>query len=161
MIHKVTFPLDPSAEPENPTESRPSGFWLVTAGPETVSAKSNLSPAVPSIVTESSSGCQFRMGTDDLNVKVQGGGGGIVGIGLSVAEGDSLGDGDGVGDGDGLGESEGLGEGEGMIEGDATMAGISFALLVVSFRTGSTRGFGLGVAGTTTATEGVDTGLSL
>ena len=74
---------------------------------------------------------------------------------LSVDEGDS------VDDGDGLGEDERLGEAEGMVEGDATMAGISFALLVVSFRTGSTRGFGLGVAGITTAAEGVDTGLAL
>ena len=76
---------------------------------------------------------------------------------LSVAEGDSLGDGDGLGDG------ERLGEGEGIAEGAATMAGISFAFVVVSFRTGfrTTVGFGLGDAGTTTATEGVDTGLSL
>jgi hypothetical protein len=95
------------------------------------------------------------MGTDELNVSDQGGAGGIVGIGLSVADGDA------VGDGDGLGEGERLGEGEGMVEGDATMAGTSFAFLVVSFRTGSTRGLGLGDAGTTTATEGVDTGLAL
>jgi len=76
---------------------------------------------------------------------------------LSVDEGDS------VDDGDGLGEDERLGKGEEMVEGDATMAGISFALLVVSFRTGfrATGGFGLGVAGITTAAEGVDTGLAL
>jgi len=74
---------------------------------------------------------------------------------LSVDEGDS------VDDGDGLGEDERLGEAEGMVEGDSRMAGISFALLVVSFRTGSTRGFGLGAAGITTAAEGVDTGLAL
>jgi hypothetical protein len=95
------------------------------------------------------------MGTDDQNVMDQGGAGPIVAIGLSVAEGDSLGEADGLGDG------EGLREGEGVVEGDATMAGISFALLVVSFRTGSTRGFGLGGAGTTTVAEGVDTGLTL
>ena len=94
------------------------------------------------------------MGTDDQNVMDQGGAAGMVGIGLSVPEGDSLGDGDGLGDG------ERLGEGEGTDEGDATMAGISFALLVVSFRTGSTRGFGLGGGGTTTAAEGVETGLA-
>jgi hypothetical protein len=95
------------------------------------------------------------MGTDDLNVMDQGGAGGIVGIGLSVAEGDSLGDGDGVGEGERLGEGEAIGEG------DATMAGTTFALVVVSSRTGSTRGFGLGAGGTTTATEGVETGLAL
>jgi hypothetical protein len=80
------------------------------------------------------------------------GGGAVLSVAvLSVAEGDSL------GDGDGLEESAGLGEG------DATMAGISFALFVVSFRTGfrTAVGFGLGVAGTTTAAEGVDTGLTL
>ena len=76
-------------------------------------------------------------------------GGGSEGPGLSLGEGDSLGDGDGLGDG------------EETSEGDATMAGTSFALLVVSFRTGSTRGFGLGAAGITTAAEGVDTGLAL
>ena len=127
----------------------------MTAGPEISSEKSNLLPVVPSTVTESSSGSQFPMGTDDQNVMDQGGAGGTVGIGLSVAEGDSLGEGDGVGEG------VRLGEGEGMIEGDATMAGISFALFGVSFRTRSTGGFGLGVAGTTTATEGVDIGLDL
>jgi hypothetical protein len=103
-------------------------------------------------------GCTHPMGTDELNARDHGGAGGIVGIvgiGLSVAEGDSLGDGDGLGDG------ERLGEGEGIVEGEATMAGISFALLVVSFRTGSTRGFGLGGGGTTTAAEAVDTGLTL
>ena len=80
---------------------------------------------------------------------VEGGEGGSAG--LPVAEGDSLADGDGLGDS------------EGMIEGDATMAGISFALLVVSFRTvfRTTGGFGLGGAGTTTGAEGVDTGLTL
>ena len=69
---------------------------------------------------------------------------------LSVAEGDSL------GDGEGLGEDAGLGEG------DATMAGSSFAFVVVSFRTGfrTAGGFGLGDAITTTAAEGVDTGLA-
>jgi hypothetical protein len=97
------------------------------------------------------------MGTDDQNVMDQGGTGGIVGIGLSVAEGDPLGDADGLGEG--LGER--LGDGEGTGVGDATMAGINFALLVVSFRTGSTRGFGLGGGGTTAAAEGVDTGLAL
>jgi hypothetical protein len=80
---------------------------------------------------------------------VEGGGGGSAG--LPVAEGDSLGDGDGLGDG------------EGMIEGDATMAGISFAFVVVSFRTGfrTAGGFELGDGATTAATEGVDTGLTL
>jgi hypothetical protein len=68
-----------------------------------------------------------------------------------------------VADGDSLVDGEGLEEDEGLGEGDATMAGISFALVVVSFRTGfrTTVGFGLGGAGTRTATEGVDTGLSL
>ena len=102
-------------------------------------------------------GCTHPMGTDDQNVMDQGGAAGMVGIGLSVPEGDSLGDGDGLGDGERLGE----GEGEGTDEGDATMAGISFALLVVSLRTGSTRGFGLGGGGTTTVAEGVDAGLAL
>jgi hypothetical protein len=93
------------------------------------------------------------MGTDDQNDMDQGGAGPIAGV--ELAGGDSLGDGDGVGEG------VRLGEGEGMIEGDATMAGISFALLGVSFRTRSAGGFGLGDAGATTVTEGVDTALSL
>jgi hypothetical protein len=89
-----------------------------------------------------------------LKLIVEGGrgGGAVLSVAvLSVADGDSL------VDVDGLEEDEGLGEG------DATMAGISFALLVVSFRTGfrTTDGFGLGGAGTATATEGVDTGLAL
>jgi hypothetical protein len=101
------------------------------------------------------------MGTDDQNVMDQGGAAGMVGIGLSVPEGDSLGDGDELGESEGLTEGEGLGEGEGMTEGAAMIAGTSFAFVVVSFRTGSTRGFGLGGGGTTTVAEGVDTGLTL
>jgi hypothetical protein len=95
------------------------------------------------------------MGTDDQNAMDQGGAGPIDGVEFAGGDGDSLGDGDGVGEG------VRLGEGDGMIEGDATMAGISFALFGVSFRTRSAGGFGLGVAGTATATEGVDIGLDL
>ena len=82
---------------------------------------------------------------------VEGGGSAGGGAVLSVAEGDWLGD------------AEGLEEEAGLAAGDATMAGISFALVVVSFRTGfrTTGGFGLGDAATTTAAEGVDTGLTL
>jgi len=81
-------------------------------------------------------------------VEGEGGGGGAV---LSVAEDESLGD------------AGGLVEEAGLAAGDATMAGSSFAFVVVSFRTGfrSTGGFGLGGAGTTTGAEGVDTGLTL
>jgi hypothetical protein len=88
-------------------------------------------------------------GAATLKFMVERSGGGTVV--LPVAEGDSLADGDG------------LGEGEGMIEGDATMAGISFAFVVVSLRTGfrTAGGFGLGDAITTTAAEGVDSGLAL
>jgi len=82
---------------------------------------------------------------------VEGGGSAVGGAVLSVAEGDSLAD------------AEGLEEEAGLAAGDATMAGISFALVVVSFRTGfrTAGGFGLGDAITTTAAEGVDTGLTL
>jgi hypothetical protein len=87
-----------------------------------------------------------------LKLIVEGGrgGGGVLSVAvLSVAEGDSLAD------------AEELEEDPGLATGEATMAGISFALFGVSFRARSTGGFGLGGAGTTTATEGVDTGLSL
>ena len=68
-----------------------------------------------------------------------------------------------VADGDSLVDADELDEDAGLATGDATMAGISFALVVVSFRTGfrTTVGFGLGGAGTRTATEGVDTALAL
>jgi hypothetical protein len=68
-----------------------------------------------------------------------------------------------VAEGDSPGDAEGLEEDAGLAEGDATMAGISFALLVVSFRTGfrTASGFGLGGAGTTTGAEAVVTGLTL
>ena len=70
---------------------------------------------------------------------------------LSVAEDESLGD------------AGGLVEEAGLAAGDVTMAGISFALVVVSFRTGfrTAGGFGLGDGAASTVAEGVDTGLTL
>ena len=72
----------------------------LTIGPETVSEKANLWPAVPMTTgAESSSGCQLPMGTDDLKARLQGGGGGGVTGGDSVADGVSSGAGVSAGPG--------------------------------------------------------------
>jgi hypothetical protein len=83
------------------------------------------------------------MGTDELNNRDQGGGGGIVGIGLSVGGGVSLGDGDSVGEGEGVSEAA---------DGLSATGGISLALGSLSscWRLGTaTTGSGL-VVGTVT-----------
>ncbi len=111
--------------------SWPVGLLAVAARTEISSEKVNLWPAVPFTTADSTLGCHHPMGTEELNAMDHGGAGGIVGIGLSVTEGDSLAEGDSVAEGEGVSEAA---------DGLSGTGGISLALgsLISCWRLGAT-----------------------